>query len=80
MTEQVLVTPASTKIVEVPAVYETVTERVLEKPAHTAWKKGPAATQTANVLSESVTDTGEMSAAVAGEEIAFVLFGNCTIP
>ena len=33
---------------------------MLEKPAHTAWKKGPAATQTANVLSESVTDTGEI--------------------
>jgi hypothetical protein len=27
-----------------------------------------------------VTNTGEMSATVAGEEIAFVLFGNCTIP
>lgn len=60
VTERVLVKPASTKIVEVPAVYETVTERVLEKPAHTAWKKGPATAQAANVLSESVTDTGEI--------------------
>ncbi|MGB5334555.1 MAG: peptidoglycan-binding domain-containing protein [Woeseiaceae bacterium] len=58
--ERVLVKPASTKIVEVPAVYETVTERVLDKPAHTAWKKGPATVQSANVLSESTTDTGEI--------------------
>lgn len=58
--ERVLVKPASKKIVEVPAVYEKVTERVLDKPAHTTWKKGPAATQTANVLSQSVTDTGEV--------------------
>jgi hypothetical protein len=27
-----------------------------------------------------VTKTGEMSASVAGEKIAFVLFGNCTYP
>jgi hypothetical protein len=27
-----------------------------------------------------VTMTGEMSASVAGEKIAFVLFGNCTYP
>lgn len=60
VTERVLVKPASKKIVEVPAVYETVTERVLDKPAHTAWKKGPAAVQSANVLSQSVTDTGEI--------------------
>ena len=58
--ERVLVKPASTKIVEVPAVYETVNERVLDKPAHTAWKKGPATLQSANVLSESTTDTGEI--------------------
>jgi peptidoglycan hydrolase-like protein with peptidoglycan-binding domain len=58
--ERVLVKPASTKIVEVPAVYETVTERVLDKPAHTAWKKGPATVQSANVLSQSTTDTGEI--------------------
>lgn len=58
--ERVLVKPASQKIVEVPAVYETVKEQVLDKPAHTAWKKGPAARQSANVLSESTTDTGEI--------------------
>jgi len=58
--ERVLVKPASKKIVEVPAVYDTVTERVLDKPAHTAWKKGPATTQSANVLSTSLTDTGEI--------------------
>ncbi len=58
--ERVLVKPASKKIVEVPAVYETVTERVLDKPAHTAWKKGPAAMQSATVLSQSTTDTGEI--------------------
>jgi len=58
--ESVLVKPASKKIVEVPAVYETVTESVLDKPAHTAWKKGPATVQSANVLSQSVTDTGEI--------------------
>ena len=60
VTERVLVKPASTKIVEVPAVYDTVTERVLDKPAHTAWKKGPATVQSANVLTQSVTDTGEI--------------------
>ena len=58
--ERVLIKPASSKIVEVPAVYETVVERVLDKPAHTAWKKGPATTQSANVLSQSTTDTGEI--------------------
>lgn len=58
--ERVLVKPASKKIVEVPAVYENVSERVLDKPAHTAWKKGPAAAQSANILSRSVTDTGEI--------------------
>jgi len=58
--ERVLVKPRSTKIVEVPAVYETVTERVLDKPAHTAWKKGPASVQSANVLTQSTTDTGEI--------------------
>ena len=60
VTERVLVKPASSKIVEVPAVYDTVTERVLDKPAHTAWKKGPAAVQASNVLSEATTDTGEI--------------------
>ena len=58
--ERVLVKPASSKIVEVPAVYETVTERVIDVPAHTVWKKGPATTQTSNVLSQTTTDTGEI--------------------
>jgi len=58
--ERVLLKPASKKIAEVPAVYETVVEKVLDKPAHTAWKKGPAAVQAANVLSQSTTDTGEI--------------------
>ena len=58
--ERVMVKPASTKIVEVPAAYETITERVVDKPAHTAWKKGSATLQTANVLSQATTDTGEI--------------------
>ncbi len=58
--ERVLVKPATTKIVEVPAKYDTVTEQVVDKPAHTAWKKGPAAAQSSNVLSETTTDTGEI--------------------
>lgn len=58
--ERILVKPASRKIVEVPAVYETVTERVLDKAAHTAWKKGPAASQSSSVLSQSTSDTGEI--------------------
>ncbi|MDH3415211.1 MAG: hypothetical protein OEM64_02760 [Gammaproteobacteria bacterium] len=58
--ERILVKPASKKITEIPAVYETVTERVLDKAAHTAWKKGPAAAQSSNVLSQSATDTGEI--------------------
>ncbi len=60
VTERVLVKPASQKIVEVPAVYETVREQVLDKAAHTAWKKGPAASHAGNVLSQSTTDTGEI--------------------
>jgi hypothetical protein len=58
--ERVLVKPASSKIVEVPAEYETVAEQVLDKPAHTAWKKGPAAVQSASVLSQTTLDTGEI--------------------
>ena len=58
--ERVLVKPATTKIVEIPAKYESVTERVIDRPAHTVWKKGPAATQSANVLSQATTDTGEI--------------------
>ena len=58
--ERVLVKPMSKKIVQVPAVYDTVTEQVLDKPAHTAWKRGPAATQSSTVLSQTTTDTGEI--------------------
>ncbi|MGB5326116.1 MAG: peptidoglycan-binding domain-containing protein [Pseudomonadales bacterium] len=38
--ERVLVAEASYTIEEVPAVFETQTETVLDKPAHTVWKKG----------------------------------------
>ena len=58
--ERVMVKPASSRLVEVPAEYKTVTERVLDKPAHTVWKRGPATLQAANVLEQSVTDTGEI--------------------
>lgn len=58
--ERILVKPATKKIVEVAAVYETVTERVLDKAAHTVWKKGPPASQSASVLSQTTSDTGEI--------------------
>ena len=58
--EQIVVRAASTKIIEIPAEYETVTEQVLDEPAHTMWKKGPAASQSAYVLSEKTSDTGEI--------------------
>ncbi|MDX2412274.1 MAG: hypothetical protein QNK16_08495 [Woeseiaceae bacterium] len=58
--DRILVQPASKKITQVPAVYETVTERVLDKAAHTAWKKGPAASHATSVLTQSTTDTGEI--------------------
>ncbi|MEL6948610.1 MAG: peptidoglycan-binding domain-containing protein [Pseudomonadota bacterium] len=58
--ERVMIKPASKKIVEVPAVYESVSERIIDKPAHTAWKKGPATAQSATVISQSTTDTGEI--------------------
>lgn len=58
--ERVVVKPATQKIVEVPAKYDTVTEQVVETPAHTAWKKGPAVYQSANVISQSTSDTGEI--------------------
>ena len=38
--EKVLVEPAKTKIINIPAVYETVSEKILVKPAHVSWKKG----------------------------------------
>ena len=38
--KQVLVSEASTRIEPVPAVYETVIDRVIDVPAHTIWKKG----------------------------------------
>jgi hypothetical protein len=34
------VKPASERVEPIPFVYETVTERVLDQPAHTIWKKG----------------------------------------
>lgn len=38
--ESVLVSGASKRYETVPAVYRTETEQVLDKPAHTIWKKG----------------------------------------
>ena len=38
--ERVMVKPASERIVEVPAVYETVKETIVDRPAHTVWQKG----------------------------------------
>ncbi len=58
--ERVLVKPASQTISEVPAEYRTETTRVIDQAAHTAWKKGPAAKQSSNVLSQTTTDTGEV--------------------
>ena len=43
--EQVQVSSASFRIEEVPAVFETETETVLDKPAHTTWKKGTGPVQ-----------------------------------
>ena len=57
---RVLVKPASSKIVEVAAKYDIRIEQVLDTPAHTVWKKGPATFQPANVLSQTTTDTGEI--------------------
>jgi len=58
--ERVMIKPASFDLTEVPAEYNTVSEQVLERAAYTEWKRGPAATQAGNVLSETVTDTGEV--------------------
>ena len=58
--ERVMVSPAGERLVEVPAEFTTVTENVLDEPAHTMWKRGPAAGQAGNVLSQQVTDTGEI--------------------
>ncbi|MFK8051688.1 MAG: peptidoglycan-binding protein [Woeseiaceae bacterium] len=60
VTERVMVRPETTELVEVPARYETKTERVLDKAAHTVWKKGPAAGQAGNVLSQATNNTGEI--------------------
>lgn len=38
--KELLVSEASSRIEEVPAVYKTVTEQVVDVPAHTIWKKG----------------------------------------
>ncbi len=40
VTEQVMVEEEIVKEVRVPATYKTVREKVLDKPAHTVWKKG----------------------------------------
>jgi len=38
--KEVLVSEASSRLEEVSAVYETVSEQVVDVPAHTVWKKG----------------------------------------
>ena len=43
-----------------PATFRTVTEQVLEKPAHTIWRRGPASQAGGKVLSETTTPTGEI--------------------
>lgn len=58
--ERVLIKPASKTITEIPAKYDTVSEQVIDKPARTGWKKGPAALQAGNVLSQTTNDTGEI--------------------
>ena len=35
-----MVEPATNRLVPVPAEFETVTERVLDRPEQTVWKKG----------------------------------------
>lgn len=37
---EVLVSEASSRLEQIPARYETQTEQILDKPAHTVWKKG----------------------------------------
>ena len=46
--ETLLVREASTRLVNVPAEYGTETEQVLDKPAHTIWKKGTGPIQRIN--------------------------------
>jgi hypothetical protein len=48
MTEEVMVTPESYNLVEVPATYETVTEKILVREAHMEWKKGTGPIQKIN--------------------------------
>jgi hypothetical protein len=38
--ERVMVKPESKRVEQVPATFESVTERVLVKPATMVWKKG----------------------------------------
>jgi len=62
VSERVMVRAASKKIVKVPATFRTVSERVLDKPAYTVWKKGSPSNfgSGANVVSQSVNGTGEV--------------------
>jgi|GEM_PF-141985 len=46
--ESVMVSAASQRVENVPAVYEIQTEQVLDKPAHTIWKKGTGPIQRIN--------------------------------
>ncbi|WP_083608232.1 peptidoglycan-binding domain-containing protein [Teredinibacter haidensis] len=46
--KQRLIKEASTQIAEIPARYETFSEQVVDRPAHTSWKKGAGPVQRMN--------------------------------
>jgi hypothetical protein len=54
-----MIKPAHVHLKTVPAVYETVTERVVDKPAHTAWKRG-AGFQSSALETRIDNGTGEI--------------------
>lgn len=61
VTEQMMVTPEKVSLREIPARYDTVTEQVLDKAAHTVWKRGPASAFSGqNVVSTQTSGTGEV--------------------
>ncbi len=53
-TEKVMTAPATTKLVARPASYDLVSEKILDRPAHTIWKEG------ANPLQPVSNATGEI--------------------
>ena len=67
VTERVLVTPETTRTVEVPAVFENVTERVKVRDAYTEWRPGGkvyaigAEALGGTVLANRVTSSGVMT-------------------